>query len=79
MKNYKEINRTNKELVSITCDRCHKTQDDVMELQEWLRLDFVGGYNSLFGDGERYQLDLCQKCMNELFGVYLRYVGNINE
>ena len=78
MKNYKEINKVNKEfeIVSMTCDRCHVTESDVMELQEWLKLDFIGGFSSLFGDGEEYQLDLCQKCMQELFGAYLRYVGS---
>jgi hypothetical protein len=74
MKNYKEINQVARELVSMTCDKCHVTEDDVLEMQEWLKLDFVGGYASLFGDGERWQLDLCQKCFHELLWKYMRYV-----
>jgi len=56
MKNYKEINQIARELVSMTCDKCHVTEDDVMEMQEWLKLDIVGGYASLLGDGERWNL-----------------------
>jgi hypothetical protein len=78
MKNYREVNKVEKELISMVCDRCHKTEDDVMELQEWLKLDFVGGFQSIFGDGNQYRLDLCQKCMKELFGTYVRYIGNIH-
>jgi hypothetical protein len=76
MKNYRDTIRADKELVSMTCDRCHKTEDDIMELQEWMKLDFAGGFESVFGDGNEYQLDLCQKCMQELFGTYLRFVGH---
>ena len=47
-----------------------------MEIQEWMNLDILGGYNSLFGDGERWQIDLCQTCMYELFGRYIRILPN---
>ena len=76
MKNYKEINNIARELISMTCDKCHRTEDDVMEIQEWMKLDVLGGYNSLFGDGERWQIDLCQTCMCESFGKYVRILPN---
>jgi len=56
----------------MTCDRCHITEDDVLEMQEWLKLDILGDYASLLGDGERWELDLCQKCFHELLGQYMR-------
>lgn len=76
MKKYREINKIARELVSITCDKCHVTEDDVMEIQEWLKLDIIGGYASLLGDGERWELDLCQKCFHELLGQYMMHIAS---
>ena len=62
--------------VSATCDKCGKTETDVMELQEWFFYHFTGGYNSIFGDMDEYEIDLCQQCLKELLGQYLRYKGS---
>lgn len=79
MKQYKDIQIIRKDLVSIACDKCGKTGNidtDMMDLQEWQYIHFVGGYDSLFEDGGEYELDLCQQCTNELLGKYLRYLGS---
>ena len=79
MKQYKDIQITKKELVSVTCDRCGKidnAETDIMDLQEWQHIHFVGGYDSVFGDGSEYECDLCQQCFRLLLGGYLKYVGS---
>lgn len=79
MKTYKDIQITKKDLVSIICDKCGKIDNveiDVMDLQEWQYIHFIGGYGSIFEDYGEYELDLCQQCTKELFGKYLRYLGN---
>jgi hypothetical protein len=79
MKTYKNIQVIRKDIVSMTCDKCGKTdivEKDYMDLQEWLHIHFVGGYDSVFGDGDEYECDFCQQCTKELVGQYLRYIGN---
>jgi hypothetical protein len=76
MKNYKPIIIPTKELVSITCDICGETDDNVMESQEYTHIHFVGGYNSVFGDGDEYEIDICQNCLKTLIGNKLRFLGS---
>jgi hypothetical protein len=59
---------------SYVCDRCKKevSVDDIMELQEWHRVSFVGGYSSVFGDGCKVEADICQNCLLELIGAFCR-------
>jgi hypothetical protein len=71
-----DVVKTEQQIVFMTCDKCHKDETDLMELQEWLNISFTGGYNSIFGDSEEYDLDLCQQCTKELLGAYLRRIGN---
>lgn len=78
MKHYKDTQITRKELVSMTCDKCGKMEEDIMEFQEWQYINFTSGYNSIFGDGYEYACDLCQECIKELLGQYLIYLGNRN-
>lgn len=59
---------------SVTCDVCRRTYDDALELQEFLHWRNTGGYSSIFGDGSVLELDLCQKCQQELLGGYIRVV-----
>lgn len=56
------------------CDRCglEVTQEDSMEFQEFLHIDYIGGYGSIFGDASNIQGDFCQHCVKKLFGNYLR-------
>ena len=60
-------------MIILTCDRCerHFTEgkiDDDLEIQEFLKIDFIGGYASVFGDGARVKLDICQRCLKSLLG-----------
>jgi hypothetical protein len=68
MKKFKEIKQPAIVLSSITCDKCGKEYDvdDVLELQEFLHINFVGGYGSVFGDGYRIECDICQYCLKEM-------------
>ena len=61
------------------CDVCHNiytplkgdpTQE--MEMEEFLHIHFVGGYQSIFGDGNQVDCDICQHCLKSLLGEYLR-------
>lgn len=68
--------KTEKYCSEIVCDSCGKrvsTQDvdDMFELQEMLHIEFVGGYNSVFGDEVRVMGDFCQNCVKSLLGQYL--------
>jgi len=60
---------------NIECDVCHKIFDpklDIFETQEFLYIDFRGGYGSVFGDENKVECDICQRCLKELLGKYLR-------
>ena len=82
MREYKQavVQKNVSELVSISCDICKKeiALDDFMELQEMVHIEFVCGYSSVFGDGDRVMLDMCQRCFKEKLGeyVYTFYEGN---
>jgi len=67
---YREIQTTKKEFVSIQCDRCKKVFDDSMEVQEFLKIRFQGGYASIFGDETNISCDICQYCLKELIGNF---------
>jgi hypothetical protein len=78
MKKYTEVEvkETQKQFVSIICDKCKKEEFNIMEIQEWFHYNFIGGYNSIFGDMDEYDIDLCQQCMKELIGPYLRHIAD---
>lgn len=55
------------------CDRCGRRSElDDPEFHEFLTIDQVVGFGSVFGDGERIKLDLCQYCMEGLLGSSAR-------
>lgn len=73
MKNTKIVVQERTITKSITCDICGKTYDletldGQLEEQEFLFIDFVGGYNSVFGDMERIECDVCQYCLKNMIG-----------
>jgi len=76
VKNYKKRKIIQDELVSITCDCCKKifkiTNDIEFEFEEFLCLEKIAGFASIFGDGSHIELDLCQHCTKKLLGPYLR-------
>ncbi len=68
---------------SITCDKCvfevlvdeddekYETAD-ILEAQEFVKINIECGFNAKLGDGNRYTLDLCQHCTVDLLGPYLQ-------
>ena len=69
----KSIKKTEHIISAITCDCCKKKYTDEMELQEFLHWKDTGGYgNMAFGDRITIEVDLCQYCIKELLGKYVR-------
>jgi antitoxin CcdA len=62
------------EVVSVTCDVCKKvySSDDIFETQEFTYIRNDCGYGSVFGDGDTISLDICQHCLKEILGKYIR-------
>ncbi|HCQ9074576.1 TPA: hypothetical protein OMI83_004068 [Klebsiella pneumoniae] len=55
------------------CDRCGRRAElAASEFQEFLSVDRVAGYGSVFGDGECLRLDLCQYCTKTLLGAWIQ-------
>jgi hypothetical protein len=61
------------EVAGCTCDRCgrHMTADD-LDWYERVSLAYRGGFGSIFGDGCEISIDLCQQCVKETLGAWLR-------
>lgn len=59
----------------LRCDRCgreaHSNGED-WEFSEFTSVDFTAGYASVFEDGHKVQIDLCQHCLKETLGQWLR-------
>ena len=80
MKTYKPTPATerNVEVATVTCDVCGKTyntDEDILEFQEIICLDFYGGYASMFGDMSHCALDICQHCLKEKLGEFIHVVS----
>jgi hypothetical protein len=59
----------------IRCDRCDRLAevgDAELEFQEFVSINQQAGYASIFGDGNHVQVDLCQHCLKEVLGPWLR-------
>lgn len=50
----------------IFCDRCKEELRGWIAQQEMYTIAFRGGYGSIFGDGNRVSIDLCQECLHEI-------------
>lgn len=72
MREYKR--RTVQEVAACTSDRCKRrlTPDKLGEWQERLSFDQSCGFDSVFGDGSTISLDLCQHCVLQVLGEWLR-------
>lgn len=58
---------------SYTCDRCRRTDEKSSpEGQEYLHFGKTGGYGSVFDDGGWVGIDLCQHCLRDTLGPWLR-------
>ncbi|WP_179104922.1 hypothetical protein [Burkholderia pseudomallei] len=65
------------EVSACACDRCgrHMTPTD-HEWYEKLSIAWRGGFESIFGDGAHVSLDLCQHCVRDTLGQWLRIVDS---
>ena len=66
-------------LLSITCDVCgskftRKDDEpwDTYEVQEFVSISFTAGYSSVFGDENKVELDICQHCLKQKLGDFVR-------
>ncbi len=71
MKITKSIWKLENEIVGLKCDRCKREYLDKLETQEFVKIDFIGGYGSIFGDGHSVEADICQHCLKEIMGSFL--------
>ncbi len=61
--------------IAAVCDRCDRELRKRAHDGEWeerISIAFRGGYHSIFGDGNAVELDLCQHCLKETLGPWLR-------
>ncbi|MFA5312887.1 MAG: hypothetical protein WC375_06145 [Methanomassiliicoccales archaeon] len=75
MRYYKDDVVVVETLEKMVCDVCGKSLDpkvDCQQTQEFTFIEFVGGYSSVFGDGALVELDICQHCLKNLLGKYIR-------
>ena len=57
----------------IKCVRCGKvTQRNELDVHTMTSIDFHAGYASIFGDGNRVEIDLCEPCLKVTLGEWLR-------
>ncbi len=63
----------------ICCDRCGReaeVHDTDCEFVEFTSIEYKAGYGSVFGDGNKVEVDLCQHCVKELLGPWLRVMDS---
>jgi len=57
----------------IVCDRCGKeVARNESEFREMTSISFRAGHGSIFGDGNRVEIDLCQHCLRVTLGAWVR-------
>ena len=57
----------------IVCDRCRKeVQREGGDFELMTSIGFEAGYASIFGDGNRVEIDLCESCVRDTLGTWLR-------
>ena len=71
-------------LIGYRCDKCGSTYGcedgdyGVFETQEFLHINFTGGYASVFGDMNHVEADICQKCLKEMIKDFARISSTEN-
>lgn len=57
----------------IRCDRCGKgAERGEAGFAEMTSIGFDAGYDSIFGDGNRVEADLCEACLRDTLGAWLK-------
>lgn len=65
-------------IAEAVCDRCGSVMSaDTADFRESLSINHHCGEGSVFGEGKLLRLDLCQTCMQEVLGPWLRAVEPI--
>ncbi|UUZ73249.1 hypothetical protein LP415_08045 [Polaromonas sp. P1(28)-8] len=60
----------------IRCDRCDREAlRGEPGFAEMTSIGFDAGYDSIFGDGNRVEIDLCETCLRATLGTWLRVRG----
>ena len=54
------------------CDRCKKYIDKELDQEEVFYIKHLCGYNSVFEDGCAIDLHICQDCIKEVLGDFIR-------
>lgn len=71
------IESRNHDVKVAICDRCGKEMSEDAPYDGYgnrTQIRFRAGYASLFGDGNKVEGDLCDKCLYDVLGRYLRIV-----
>ena len=56
----------------IVCDRCgEEVRRDGRDFELMTSIGFQAGYLSIFGDGNRVEIDLCEPCVRDTLGPWL--------
>jgi len=65
--------RAVQKVAACICDRCRRRMTpDEYDWHEKLSIAYRGGFGSIFGDGRDICIDLCQQCVKETLGAWLR-------
>ena len=57
----------------IRCDRCGKeVESGEVGFEQMISIGFNAGYSSIFGDGNRVDIDLCEICVRDTLGTWLQ-------
>ena len=69
------VTKTEEVNTGFQCNKCGSiiSQHDLIEWQEKFACNFEGGYGSLWGDGTKVEIHLCQNCLYVLLGPYASY------
>ena len=60
-------------LKQLRCDRCgREAEDGESEFYEFTSIEYKAGYGSILGDQNLVEIDLCQHCIKETLGPWLR-------
>lgn len=68
----------------LQCDVCqdwyfYKDPYDMFRIEEFTRINFIGGFSSVFGDGNKIELDICDICLSKLLGNHIYINGKLNQ
>lgn len=72
-----QIEQRQHQVKVVVCDRCGKSMSEDQPYEGYnnrTQIRFRAGYASLFGDGNKIEGDLCDACLYQLLGRYLRIV-----